>query len=336
MTTEEKSLIDKKVEKNRKNIFRRKITKIKFKKKKVFITLKNKLNSQKTQIILPITIFFAILVSNTKESQSNETGSYPFRSTPIHSLYPQGGRSFPRTAPAVSPLRDKVVFQEVPNLPHKKFIDKPEISKVISELRAGDLTELIIDLIVTVLFFSVIYTSDSFHMPPNGRVIHPNGGVVRPANRGIQEQLQHPPKSSAGRLRMSDSQEVSTSVIPTQTQVSGFVQNGEVDLTQAFDEVNRRAAAIGNESFECSFDRFKELATECGEIQESSVREAITALQGEMQGHYTNVRRLNYGPGVKGPDYAADGRGEFEGVTHNFYFICMLNFCYCSVNSNKN
>ena len=79
--------------------------------------------------------------------------------------------------------------------------------------------------------------------------------------------------------------QLSTSVVPTQTQISGFVKNGRVDLNQAFDEVNRRASEIGCENFECSFERFKGLATECGGIEESSVREAITILQGEMHGY---------------------------------------------------
>jgi hypothetical protein len=83
--------------------------------------------------------------------------------------------------------------------------------------------------------------------------------------------------------------QLSTDVVSTQTQVSGFVKNGKVDLNQAFNEVNRRASAIGCETFDCSFDRFKELATECGETKESGVREAITILQGEMQGYYKNA-----------------------------------------------
>ena len=110
--------------------------------------------------------------------------------------------------------------------------------------------------------------------------------------------------------------QLSTDVVPTQTQVSGFVKNGKVDLNQAFNEVNRRASAIGCETLDCSFDRFKELATECGETKESGVREAITILQGEMQGYYNNARRVDYGPNVKSLDFAVDGLGEFENITH--------------------
>ena len=110
--------------------------------------------------------------------------------------------------------------------------------------------------------------------------------------------------------------QLSTDVVPTQTQISEFVKNGKVDLNQAFSEVNRRASAIGCETFDCSFDRFKELATECGEINDSGVREAITILQGEMHGYYKNARRVDYGPNVKGLDFAVEGLGEFENITH--------------------
>lgn len=87
--------------------------------------------------------------------------------------------------------------------------------------------------------------------------------------------------------------QLSTDVVPTQTQISEFVKNGKVDLNQAFSEVNRRVSAIGCETFDCSFDPFKEFATECGESNDSGVREAITILQGEMHGYYKNARRVS-------------------------------------------
>jgi hypothetical protein len=98
--------------------------------------------------------------------------------------------------------------------------------------------------------------------------------------------------------------------------MSGFVKNRKVDLNQAFNEVNRRASAIGCETFDCSFDRFKKLVTECREIKESGVREAIPILQGEMPGYYKNARRLEYGHNVKGIDFTVDGVGDFKNITH--------------------
>ena len=142
--------------------------------------------------------------------------------------------------------------------------------------------------------------------------------VVRPPHvEAAHNLLFGKPKSDGqSRLHLSNSNEISTNVMPTQTQLSGFVKNGKVDLNQAFSEVNRRASAIGCETFDCSFARFKKLATECGEIKESGVREAITILQGEMQGYYKNARRVDYGPNVKSLDFAVDGLGKFENITH--------------------
>ena len=35
-----------------------------------------------------------------------------------------------------------------------------------------------------------------------------------------------------------------------------------------------------------------------------------------MEGYYKNARRVNYGPNVKGLDFAVDGLGKFENITH--------------------
>jgi hypothetical protein len=110
--------------------------------------------------------------------------------------------------------------------------------------------------------------------------------------------------------------QLSTNVVPTQTQMSGFVKNGEVDLHKCLDEVNRRALEIGCTDFGCSLERFKALATENGELTSTTAREAITILQGEMHGYYTNARREDYGRNVKGPDFIVEGLGNFQSVTH--------------------
>jgi len=89
-----------------------------------------------------------------------------------------------------------------------------------------------------------------------------------------------------------------------------------VDLRQAFNEVNRRASEIGCENFDCSFERFESLVTECNNVRVGTTREAITILEGEMRGYYMNARRVDYGNNVNGPDFAADGIGEFENITH--------------------
>jgi len=98
--------------------------------------------------------------------------------------------------------------------------------------------------------------------------------------------------------------------------MSGFVENGKVDLHKCLDEVNRRASEIGCTDFECSLDHFKALATENGKLTSTTAREAITILQGEMQGYYTNARREDYGLKVKGLDFVVEGLSEFQNITH--------------------
>lgn len=92
--------------------------------------------------------------------------------------------------------------------------------------------------------------------------------------------------------------------------MSGFVKNGK--------EVNRRASEIGCTDFECSLKPFKALAMENGKLTSTTPREAITILQGEMQGYYTNPVREDYGLNVKGPDFIVivEGLGKFQNITH--------------------
>ena len=104
--------------------------------------------------------------------------------------------------------------------------------------------------------------------------------------------------------------------VPTKSQIKTFNKNGVVDLRRAFNEVERRACLIGNPDFECSFERFKELATEAGKTNFRTTREAIIILHGEMLGHYKDAHRINYGEGVKGPDDGVTGLGQFSHITH--------------------
>lgn len=80
-----------------------------------------------------------------------------------------------------------------------------------------------------------------------------------------------------------------------------------------YQEVLRRARF--SENFNCSFDRFVELASEAGEITTDSMRAAISRLQLEADGIVSNVRRdpLAEANGVKSFDYLANGP---NGETH--------------------
>lgn len=48
----------------------------------------------------------------------------------------------------------------------------------------------------------------------------------------------------------------------------------------------------------------------------ATAREAITVLQGEMNGYYSNAIRENYGKGIYDPDFKVIGQGEYSHVTH--------------------
>ena len=142
--------------------------------------------------------------------------------------------------------------------------------------------------------------------------------VARPPHvEAAQNLLFGKPKSDGqSRLHLSNSNKISTNVMPTQIQAAKFLKNGKVDLQQAFDEVNRRASVIGCGNFDCSFERFKGLAEECGNVTPSTTREAITILEGEMRGYYRNARREDYGPNVTGLYYVVEGLREFDHITH--------------------
>ena len=101
---------------------------------------------------------------------------------------------------------------------------------------------------------------------------------------------------------------------PSQTQASTFNNpDGSVNLDMGYQEVQRRARF--SENFNCSFDRFVDLASEGGETTNDSMRAAISALQLEADGIVCNVRRdpRAEANGVKSFDYLADGP---NGETH--------------------
>jgi len=143
--------------------------------------------------------------------------------------------------------------------------------------------------------------------------------IARPPHvEAAQNLLFGKPKlDSQFRLHLSNSNEISTNVMPTQIQAAKFVKKDEsIDLQQAFDEVKRRASVIDCGNFDCSFERFEGLATECGDPDTGLTREAISILEGEMRGYYRNARREDYGPNVTGPDFVVEGLREFDHITH--------------------
>jgi hypothetical protein len=91
----------------------------------------------------------------------------------------------------------------------------------------------------------------------------------------------------------SSKQDSGREITAHQTQVSGFVKNGKVDLTKCYDEVMRRLKSLDCENWSCEFEKFKSLAMENGKVDENSAREAITVLHGEMLGFYKNSKRVD-------------------------------------------
>ena len=277
------------------------------------------LKTKSKRIIVVISLATVVCFSNVESVSAIGLPMPPTPVTRVHKpSYDYGSKI--KVAPAVSRKLDKITFIKYRELPlciyamDKDFIVKPEIRKIIRELRAGDFSAALVGhAILLLVLYNIFSGADGFQIP----VIHSrNGAVIAPANGGVHQQINHPKHGGKITVRMSNSQQVSTNVIPTQTQMSGFVKNGKVDLQKCLDEVNRRASEVRCADFECSMERFRSLATENGEFTNSTAREAITILEGEMHGYYRNARREDYGLNVKGPDFLVDGLGEFENITH--------------------
>jgi hypothetical protein len=137
-------------------------------------------------------------------------------------------------------------------------------------------------------------------------------GYIYLQNEGIQQYMNHPKHGGRITVRMSESNQCPAH----QTQVSGFVKNGKVDLRKCYDEVIQRSKSFDCENCGCEFERFKSLAMENGRMDENSAREAITVLHGEILGFYKNSERVYYGKGVYGPDFKVTGQGAYSDVTH--------------------
>ena len=290
-----------------------------------FVFIKNvtlNLKTKSKRIVVVISLATVVCFSNV---ESVSAIGLPMPPTPVVRVdkpsYDYGSKI--KVAPAVSPKLDKITFIKYRELPlciyamDRNFIVRPEISKLIKELRAGDLSGALVGnaILLVVLYgiWTLVSRADGFQIP----VVHPrNGAVIAPANGGVHQQINHPKHGGRITVRMSNSQQVSTNVIPTQTQMSGFVKNGNVDLQKCLNEVNRRASEIGCTDFDCSMERFRSLAMENGKLTNSTAREAITVLEGEMHGYYRNAKRENYGVNVTGLDFIVEGIGEFENITH--------------------
>ncbi len=121
-------------------------------------------------------------------------------------------------------------------------------------------------------------------------------GVCHPSGTRIKQGKFEPTRSQkvGGHIRV---RMVASNQCPSnQMQVSSFrFQNGRMNLHAAYQEVQRRAQAIGNKNFHYSFQRFQALAQEGTTTSEVTVR-----------GNF----------GVSGPDFKVVGRGKFSHITY--------------------
>ncbi len=212
--------------------------------------------------------------------------------------------------------KDLIVYKSPKEILFLMYLTDPRLSsnqevlKLVKELRGGNWGGLVGSAALLGLIILILSMGEGFQVP----IFHPNGGVHRlgPAVGGVQQQINHPKHGGRIRLRMAGSNQCPAH----QTQVSSFVKNGKVDLRKCYDEVMRRSKSLHCENWSCEFERFKSLAMENGRVDENSVREAITVLNGEMLGFYRNAEREYYGKGVYGPDFKVIGQGEYSHVSH--------------------
>ena len=191
------------------------------------------------------------------------------------------------------------------------------IDEVILELRAGGFGEWVILILTLYMFHLNSNTVEAWSpfMPFNFPTIW---GAPPPSQTGMnQPQTQSTALVPIQPTGSSENANFENTNSKAQSQIDGFVKYDTIDLKAAYNEMQRRASNIDNKDWQgCSFQRFKELSTEDGTITFGSTCEAISGLQGEMLGYYRNLARQNYGKGVKGLDFTAEGIGDYKHITH--------------------
>ena len=326
MSKEDKLIIDRKVSRNRET---------------VCIVVKNLASNAKdktNKVIVGILFGGAIYFSNV---QSSDAIGMPVLPAPVQVERVQSNYQYDskvQIAKVIPRKKDRIVYKSPKEILVLMYLTDPRISsnqeilKLVTKLRGGSW-----DILETAAFLGLIIwlISNGEGFVPN--LMNPGWGLERPnpfQPPAAESEIRYPPlydllfprktnyaDRPGGSQIMSgvnpqSSIQLSTNVVPTQTQMSGFVTNGKVDLNKCLNEVNRRASQIGCTDFECSLERFKALATENGQLTSGTAREAITILQGEMLGYYRNARRENYGVNITGPDFVVEGIGAYENITH--------------------
>jgi hypothetical protein len=169
--------------------------------------------------------------------------------------------------------KDLIAYKSPKEILFLMYLTDPRLSsnqqvlKLVKDLRGGSLglIKTAAFLVMIILIFSMSEGFVTYPVDPGWRLNRPN--LFQPptaehkyypyydlflprrtcyANRpgGSQIMARVNPQSSREELT-----QLSTNVVPTQTQMSGFVKNREVDLHKCLDEVNRKASEIGCTDF---------------------------------------------------------------------------------------
>ncbi len=211
------------------------------------------------RLIIVISLATVIWFSNSESVEAIGLSIPPAPVIRVRPIYQHNSKV--KRAKLIARKKDLIAYKSPKEMLFLMYLTDPRLSsnqqvlELVKELRGGSWglvgTTAFLGLIVLILSMG-----EGFQVP----IVHPNGVVHRPANGGVHHQINHPKHGGRITVRMSESNQcpahqtqLSTNVVPTQTQMSGFVKNGKVDLNKYLDEVNRRASEIGCIDFECSF-----------------------------------------------------------------------------------
>ena len=157
------------------------------------------MNSRKKKIVLSLALFLTTLTIQPKKSESMGFSFPVGRNEEIHTLCPgaQVQNQKPIVAPTISPRVDKIRFRRVPELPlyiyamDQNFVVRPEISKIIKELRAGDLSPAFVGNTLLLFVIYGIYLMASRSRSSASAYI-PQQNLQNPA-LGLAQPIKYPP-----------------------------------------------------------------------------------------------------------------------------------------------
>ena len=284
------------------------VVSITYRNRQFFCTIKDKITHKKREIAVSAVFILTVLFGIPKQVGAIGVGPIVTSAPEIHRPAPQHFRQY---APTVNPRLDKIYF-----MPNKETIPLIYLNaknvyineRVLKRLRAGGFEETLVLMAIGVIVFLTFQLSGTNAFAILEQFVKLNAPTTNPGlapgpGQGVISKPVQRQKSTAVQL-----------YAPSHTQASTFVNGDQsVNLDLGYQEVVRRARYSDN--FDCSFNRFRELAAEDGQTTTDSMRAAISALQLEADGAVSNVRRdpVAKQNGIKAFDFLADGP---NGETH--------------------